>query len=235
MWKHWNYHMSDKFNIFTSLVVNNSLMKLMKTLKKGKLNSSNITLSIIIFGNCEILYQLMLKLKNGYRWRYDQNKQNFCFWKGSTFGVHTLLWFLVISPRRLRYLSKKPFSSQKCDYEINNSSALSVRFKIKLIKRLTIKEFLNILPSYLVTRSQNVLRCLIRNTEVESVRGKFGFFEGDFDTAPPPPLSSETSNFWLFLFGSKFNSQFLLLIFSFSFSISGVWVVIEWDLPHLFL
>ena len=91
--------------------------------------------------------------------------------------------------------------------------------------------------SYLVTRSQNVLRCLIRNTEVESVRGKPVFFEGDFAAPPadpPPPLSSETSNFW-FLFGSKFNSLFLLLIFSFSFSISGVWVVIEWDLPHLFL
>ena len=32
---------------------------------------------------------------------------------------------------------KKTFSCQKCDYEIN-SSALSVRFKIKLIKGLTI-------------------------------------------------------------------------------------------------
>ena len=37
----------------------------------------------------------------------------------------------------MRYLSKKTFSCQKCDYEINSSVA-SVCFKIKLIKGLTI-------------------------------------------------------------------------------------------------
>ena len=64
-------------------------------------------------------------------------KTNKLFLKGSAFGVHTLQQFLGIFLRRLRYLSKKPFSCQKCDYEIN-SSAPSVRFKIKLIKGLTI-------------------------------------------------------------------------------------------------
>ena len=69
--------------------------------------------------------------------------------------------------------------------------------------------------SYLVTRSQNVRRCFIRNTEVDNVRGSAPDFE-DFASLLPPI----TSNFE-FLFGSSNSLVLRLAIFSFNFSIKG--------------
>ena len=69
--------------------------------------------------------------------------------------------------------------------------------------------------SYLVTRSQNVRRCFIRNTEVDNVRGSAPDLE-DFASLLPPI----TSNFE-FLFGSSNSLVLRLAIFSFNFSKKG--------------
>ena len=76
----------------------------------------------------------MLKLKNWYRWCYDQNKQNFCFRKVAhlAFTLYGDFWL----SHNGDCVDSFAVSHQKCDYEINNS-APSVRFKIKFINGLT--------------------------------------------------------------------------------------------------
>ena len=78
----------------------------------------------------------MLILKNGYGWHYDQNKQNFSFRTVAhlEFPLYGDFW---LSHHADCATFQKTFSCQKCDYEIN-SSAPSLRFKIKLIKGITI-------------------------------------------------------------------------------------------------
>ena len=67
----------------------------------------------------------------------DQNKQNFCFRKVAhlEFTLYGDFWLSHFG--NCATFQKKTFSCQKCDYEINSSAPL-VRFKIKLIKGLTI-------------------------------------------------------------------------------------------------
>ena len=100
----------------------------------------------------------MLKLKNGYRWRYDKNKHNFCFQKVAhlEFTLYSDFW---LSHHHRDCTTIKKNSCQKCDYEIN-SSAHSVRFKIKLIKGITI-HFQSTIYLYMIRTLKKMTMILI--------------------------------------------------------------------------
>ena len=78
--------------------------------------------------------------------------ERWCIWSSHFTVIFGYLTTAIVLP------FKKSFSCQKCDYEIN-SSAPSVRFKIKLIKGLTIHDNVLINKEFTLIFVRHVLCC----------------------------------------------------------------------------
>ena len=75
-----------------------------------------------------------MKLKNGYRWRYDQNKQNFCFRKVAHLEFTLYGDFWLSHHGDCATFQKTTFSCHKCDYVWNQQQCPFSLFQNKIDK-----------------------------------------------------------------------------------------------------